>query len=71
MPRLECGPKELANRMKSSVLQRLRWFCQVCEKQCRDENGFRQHTLSEIHVRRLAHVSEHSQKYINQYTQEF
>lgn len=21
-------------------LGRLRWYCQVCEKQCRDENGF-------------------------------
>ena len=21
-------------------LGRLRWYCQICEKQCRDENGF-------------------------------
>ena len=27
-------PKALANRMKSKGLQRLRWYCQMCEKQC-------------------------------------
>ena len=31
------GPKALAKRMKSKGLQKLRWFCQMCEKQCRDE----------------------------------
>ncbi|KAF8182288.1 domain of Kin17 curved DNA-binding protein-domain-containing protein [Pholiota molesta] len=41
MPRAEVGtPKYVANKMKSKGLQRLRWYCQVCEKQCRDENGF-------------------------------
>ena len=37
------GPKWLANKMKSKGLQKLRWFCQMCEKQCRDENGFKCH----------------------------
>ncbi|KAI9609158.1 hypothetical protein KEM48_002986 [Puccinia striiformis f. sp. tritici PST-130] len=41
MPKAEKGtPKAIANAMKSKGLQRLRWYCQVCEKQCRDENGF-------------------------------
>jgi hypothetical protein len=22
-------------------LQKLRWYCQMCQKQCRDENGFK------------------------------
>ena len=30
-------PKAIANRIKSKGLQKLRWFCQMCQKQCRDE----------------------------------
>ena len=32
-------PKAVANRQKAKGLQRLRWYCQMCQKQCRDENG--------------------------------
>ena len=42
------GPKWLANKMKSKGLQKLRWYCQMCAKQCRDENGFKCHTMSEV-----------------------
>lgn len=35
------SPKALANKMKAKGLQKLRWYCQMCEKQCRDENGFK------------------------------
>ena len=31
--------KALSNKMKSKGLQKLKWYCQLCEKQCRDENG--------------------------------
>ena len=44
-------PKWLANKMKSKGLQKLRWYCQMCEKQCRDENGFKCHTMSEVKTR--------------------
>jgi DNA/RNA-binding protein KIN17 len=30
-------PKAIANRIKAKGLQKLRWYCQMCEKQCRDE----------------------------------
>lgn len=30
-------PKAIANRIKSKGMQKLRWYCQMCEKQCRDE----------------------------------
>ena len=36
-------PKAIANRIKAKGLQKLRWYCQMCEKQCRDENGFKVH----------------------------
>ena len=30
-------PKAISNRIKAKGLQKLRWYCQVCQKQCRDE----------------------------------
>ena len=38
MPKHEfMTPKAIANRIKSKGLQKLRWYCQMCQKQCRDE----------------------------------
>ncbi|KAJ8613093.1 hypothetical protein MRB53_037145 [Persea americana] len=72
MPRAEVGStKHVANQMKSKGLQRLRWFCQVCEKQCRDENGFKCHVASESHVRQMLIVGANPNKAINDYTRQF
>ncbi|KIL91010.1 hypothetical protein FAVG1_05706 [Fusarium avenaceum] len=72
MGKAEVGStKYVANRMKSKGLQRLRWYCQVCEKQCRDANGFKQHTMSESHVRQMLVVGEDPKKFINQFSNEF
>ena len=30
-------PKAIGNRIKAKGLQKLRWYCQSCQKQCRDE----------------------------------
>jgi hypothetical protein len=30
-------PKAISNRIKAKGLQKLRWYCQSCQKQCRDE----------------------------------
>jgi len=72
MPRAEVGtPKYIANKMKSKGLQRLRWFCQVCEKQCRDENGFKCHAQSEAHLRQMLVVGEHAGKHIADFSSRF
>ncbi|KAI7157359.1 zinc finger protein RTS2 [Hortaea werneckii] len=72
MPKAEVGStKYIANKMKAKGLQRLRWYCQICEKQCRDENGFKQHTMSEGHVRAMLLVGEDPKKYINEYSNQF
>lgn len=72
MPKAEVGStKHLNNKLKSKGLQRLRWYCQVCEKQCRDANGFKMHTQSESHVRQMLVVGEDPKKYINQFSNEF
>ena len=46
-------PKDIANRMKSRGLQKLKFYCQMCEKQCRDQNGLKQHATSESHMRQM------------------
>ncbi|EXF75258.1 hypothetical protein CFIO01_07581 [Colletotrichum fioriniae PJ7] len=72
MPKAEVGStKHLSNKLKSKGLQRLRWYCQVCEKQCRDENGFKMHTQSESHVRQMLVVGEDPKKFLNEYSNQF
>ncbi|KAI1313440.1 hypothetical protein EDD11_002547 [Mortierella claussenii] len=63
--------KAIANRIKSKGLQKLRWYCQICEKQCRDENGFKCHCASESHQRKILLVAESPEKYVNDYSAEF
>jgi len=72
MPRAERGtPKAISNQQKSKGLQRLRWYCQVCEKQCRDENGFKCHVQSEGHVRQMLLVGENPHRFVANYSRQF
>ncbi|KAE9374588.1 hypothetical protein N431DRAFT_503412 [Stipitochalara longipes BDJ] len=72
MPKAEVGStKYLNNKLKSKGLQRLRWYCQVCERQMRDENGFKMHTQSESHVRQMLVVGENAKKFISDYSGQF
>lgn len=72
MGKAEVGtPKYVANKMKSKGLQRLRWYCQVCEKQCRDENGFKCHTQSESHLRQMLQVGERPDQKIKEFSNQF
>ena len=64
-------PKAIANRIKSKGLQKLRWFCQMCQKQCRDENGFKCHLMSESHQRQMMLVAENPNKYLDYFSEEF
>ncbi|KAI1328860.1 domain of Kin17 curved DNA-binding protein-domain-containing protein [Xylariaceae sp. FL0255] len=72
MPKAEAGSvKDLSKRMKMKGLQRLRFYCQVCERQMRDENGFKQHTMSEGHVRAMILVGEDPKKHIEDFSKQF
>lgn len=64
-------PKAIANRIKSKGLQKLRWYCQMCQKQCRDENGFKCHCMSESHQRQLLLASEDPQQFMDYFSGEF
>ncbi|CAO2650352.1 Nn.00g016440.m01.CDS01 [Neocucurbitaria sp. VM-36] len=72
MGKAEAGStKWVANQMRSKGLQRLRWWCEICQKQCRDANGFKCHVQSESHVRQMQVVGEDPRKYINSFSNEF
>ncbi|OAP61160.1 hypothetical protein AYL99_03361 [Fonsecaea erecta] len=72
MPRAEVGStKYIANQMKSKGLQRLRWYCQACQRQMRDENGFKCHVASESHVRQMQLIGEDPRKAINDFSNQF
>lgn len=64
-------PKYIANKIKSKGLQKLRWFCQMCNKQCRDENGFKCHTMSESHQRQLLLFADNAGRYLSEFSYEF
>ncbi|XP_052757249.1 DNA/RNA-binding protein KIN17 [Galleria mellonella] len=64
-------PKYIANKIKAKGLQKLRWYCQMCQKQCRDENGFKCHTMSESHQRQLLLFADNATKYIDEFSKEF
>ena len=54
MPKAEIGSvKDIAKRIKSKGLQKLKYYCQMCEKQCRDANGFKCHLTSESHLHQM------------------
>jgi DNA/RNA-binding protein KIN17 len=59
MGKAEFGtPKYLAKQMKMKGLQKLKWYCQVCEKQCRDDNGFKCHIRSESHIKKISSIGK-------------
>lgn len=39
------SPKAIGNRIKAKGLQKLRWYCQMCQKQCRDEVSLSEHVF--------------------------
>ncbi|KAK5064671.1 hypothetical protein LTR84_000505 [Exophiala bonariae] len=72
MPKAEVGStKYIANQMKSKGLQRLRWYCQACSRQMRDENGFKCHVASESHVRQMQVIGEDPRRAINDFSNQF
>jgi len=72
MGRAEAGSlKAMANKMKSKGLQRLKWYCQMCSKQCRDENGFKCHMSSEGHLRQMRLFASNPNSFVDDFSQGF
>lgn len=65
------SPKAIGNRMKAKGLQKLRFYCQACERQCRDENGFKCHIMSESHQRQMLLVAANPGRFVHNYSDDF
>eukprot|EP00924_Labyrinthula_sp_SR-Ha-C_P015384 augustus_masked-scaffold_115-processed-gene-0.8-mRNA-1 protein AED:0.15 eAED:0.15 QI:0/-1/0/1/-1/1/1/0/230 len=63
--------KSISNRQKSRGLQKLKWWCQMCSKQCRDENGFQCHIRSEGHMRQMSIFKKSPGKYLSAFSGQF
>ncbi|OUS42047.1 domain of Kin17 curved DNA-binding protein-domain-containing protein [Ostreococcus tauri] len=60
--------RAISKHLKSKGLQKLRWYCQLCEKQCRDENGFKCHCASENHLRRVQLFGSNPKRVVDEYS---
>ncbi len=65
------GLKALAKRSKMVGLQKLRFYCQMCQRQCRDENGMKQHMATEGHLRQMKLFSENAGGIIDDFSKDF
>ncbi|PSR93182.1 DNA/RNA-binding protein [Actinidia chinensis var. chinensis] len=65
------SPKAIVNRIKAKGLQKLRWYCQMCQKQCWDENGFKYHCMSESHQRQMEVFGQNPNRIVEGYSEEF
>lgn len=65
--------KYQSKQLKASGLQKLRYYCQICEKQCRDANGFKNHLLSPSHTGRISNLSKDgkARSVVEQYLSQF
>lgn len=72
MAKAEIGTsKYQAKKLKAAGLQRLRFYCQLCQKQCRDENGFKNHINSPSHQRKVENVQSQGSSVVEEYSREF
>ncbi|KAF0981437.1 hypothetical protein FDP41_012094 [Naegleria fowleri] len=63
--------KQAAKAIKAKGLLKLKFYCQMCQKQCRDAAGFKAHTLSESHHRQMQVFRANPARFINQFSEEF
>ena len=63
--------KAIGKRIKAKGLQKLKFYCQMCQKQCRDANGFKCHLTSEAHQRQLLLFSENPNRYMDEFSSDF
>jgi len=72
MPKAERGtPKDIANRAKAKGLCKLKFYCQMCQKQCRDENGFKCHLTSDSHLRQMKVFQDNPDRVMDSFSKEF
>lgn len=67
----EITPKAIAKYLKSRGFGKQHLYCQLCRKQCRDENGFKCHLESPAHLRQMEQFEENPDQFIEKFSGEF
>lgn len=74
-PHTTAEEKYQAKQRRRKGLQKTRFYCQVCSRQCLDENGFKCHVQSAIHVQNLQKQLEShggsSKRVVNDFSSQF
>ena len=65
----EC--KIISKKMKYGQLQKLKWYCQICEHQCNNEQAYRQHVQSEKHRIMMQHFRSNRESILKANSQTF
>jgi DNA/RNA-binding protein KIN17 len=63
--------KAIGIRIKAKGLQKIKYYCEMCRKQCRDDNGFKCHIMSESHQKQALIVSENPDLIVNDNSKQF
>jgi DNA/RNA-binding protein KIN17 len=63
--------KSVSKAIKSKGLGRVRWYCQLCNRQCRDQHGFDSHSTSRRHTERMQLFSDNPEHFVSKYSQQF
>lgn len=48
-----------------------KFFCQICNRQCQDKDGFNCHLKSKTHQKNIERVAKNPEKYIDNYSNDF
>ncbi|EKE38487.1 hypothetical protein ENUP19_0054G0121 [Entamoeba nuttalli] len=59
------------NQIKAKGLQKVKYYCQMCQKQCRDANGFKCHCETEGHRRMMELYASDPMKYQKDFSNQF
>lgn len=63
--------KGFTKRLKSNRLRQLKHYCQMCEKQCGDELGFRRHCKSAGHIKMMQIFAENPENVMSEFSKTF
>ena len=63
--------QEIANRSKARGLQKLQFYCQMCQKQCRDANGFKCHQTSAGHLKLMSLLRTEGADIVDKFSSDF
>lgn len=64
-------PKAIAKQLKRHARQPLRYYCQLCERQCRDANGYRAHCRAPAHQQRQRAYDRAPEEHRARFSQRF